>query len=210
MKFNRVFEISWIKTIYVNLNYFNLKTAIRFPILIGSKVLLTSIKGKIILGTQPRFGLVLIQNTELNLNGTWIINGKVRLKGGYNSLIYTASTGLLESGENLLANGSVAINCVERIKFGNNCLLAHNIEILDTDFHAIIDINGNRINHNKGITLGDRVWIGSNSIILKGVKIENDIIIGAGSILTKDCVVSNGIYGGNPAKLIKTGTTWVL
>ena len=36
------------------------------------------------------------------------------------------------------------------------------------------------------IKIGDNVWIGANSVILKGVTIGNNAIIAAGSIVTKD------------------------
>ena len=53
------------------------------------------------------------------------------------------------------------------------------------------------------IIIGDNVFIGSNSTILPGVKIGNNIIIGASSLVTKD-LANDGVYGGVPAKLIKT------
>ena len=53
----------------------------------------------------------------------------------------------------------------------------------------------------KETTIGNDVWIGSNSIILSGIKIDNGCVIGAGSVVTKDCY-PYGIYAGNPAKRI--------
>lgn len=53
-----------------------------------------------------------------------------------------------------------------------------------------------------GVTIGDDVWIGANSVILPGVKIHNGAIIGAGSVVVKD-VPANAIACGNPAKLIR-------
>lgn len=48
----------------------------------------------------------------------------------------------------------------------------------------------------------ERVWIGCNSIILKGVSIGDNSIIAAGSVITKD-VEPNTLVGGNPARVIK-------
>ena len=50
--------------------------------------------------------------------------------------------------------------------------------------------------------IGNDVWIGMNSIIMKGVKIGDGAIIAAGSIVTKD-VEPFSIVGGIPAKHIK-------
>ena len=51
------------------------------------------------------------------------------------------------------------------------------------------------------VILGNRVFVGYNSIILCNVNIGDDVIIGAGSVVTKD-IPSNSIVAGNPAKII--------
>jgi Acetyltransferase (isoleucine patch superfamily) len=48
----------------------------------------------------------------------------------------------------------------------------------------------------------DKVWIGFNSILLKGVTIGEGAIIGAGSVVTGD-VPSWTIVAGNPAQVIR-------
>ena len=53
-----------------------------------------------------------------------------------------------------------------------------------------------------GVTIGEDVWIGCNSVVLDGVKIASHCVIGAGSVVTKN-TVEWGVYAGNPAKLIK-------
>jgi len=50
--------------------------------------------------------------------------------------------------------------------------------------------------------IGNDVWVGANTVILKGVTIGNGAIIGAGSVLTKD-IPPYAIAAGNPAKIIK-------
>ncbi|MFZ2500207.1 acyltransferase [Methanosarcina sp.] len=54
----------------------------------------------------------------------------------------------------------------------------------------------------KPIKIGNDVWIGANSTILKGVCIGNGAVIGAGSVVTRD-IPENAIAVGNPAKVIK-------
>ncbi|WP_176142454.1 CatB-related O-acetyltransferase [Halobacillus hunanensis] len=51
-------------------------------------------------------------------------------------------------------------------------------------------------------TIGNDVWIGSNSLIKSGITIENGAVIGMGSIVTKN-VGAYEIWAGNPAKLIR-------
>ena len=54
----------------------------------------------------------------------------------------------------------------------------------------------------KPINIGNNVWTGMNSLILKGVSIGENSIIAAHSVVTKD-VPDNVIVGGNPAKILK-------
>ena len=55
----------------------------------------------------------------------------------------------------------------------------------------------------KGVVIENGVWIGSGAKVLDGVKIGENSVIGAGSIVTKS-VPPFTVYGGVPAKLIKT------
>ena len=82
------------------------------------------------------------------------------------------------------------------------------IRISATDSHSIVDKNnGYRLNYSKDIVIGNHVWIGARSTILKGVTINEGAIIGASSLVTKN-VLANTIVGGVPAKLIKVGIEW--
>ncbi|MDP5158573.1 MAG: hypothetical protein NWQ07_08360 [Flaviramulus sp.] len=52
------------------------------------------------------------------------------------------------------------------------------------------------------IVVKNKVWIGFNSIILKGVIIGEGAIVGAGSVVTID-VPDWTVVAGNPAKVIR-------
>lgn len=52
------------------------------------------------------------------------------------------------------------------------------------------------------VTIGKRVFIGVNTVIVNSVEIGDDAVIAAGSVVTKD-VPAGEIWGGNPAKFIK-------
>ncbi|MFC0216463.1 acyltransferase [Paenibacillus chartarius] len=51
------------------------------------------------------------------------------------------------------------------------------------------------------VKIGDRVFIGYNSVVLCNVRIGNDVIVAAGSIVTRD-IPDNSIVAGNPARII--------
>ena len=53
-----------------------------------------------------------------------------------------------------------------------------------------------------GAWIGEDVFIGAHSIILKGVTIGARSIVGAGSVVTKD-IPADEVWAGNPAKCIR-------
>ncbi|UKT63251.1 acyltransferase [Pedobacter mucosus] len=101
---------------------------------------------------------------------------------------------------------AVSIYCANKIEIGYNLFCGANVSIWDTDFHPLnySDRITNRddLASNRPIKIGHNVFIGANSIILKGVNIGDRSIIGAGSVLTKS-VPADEIWAGNPAIFIK-------
>jgi len=97
-----------------------------------------------------------------------------------------------------------AISCAESITIGDNVLLGINVIVTDTDHHSL---NAKQRFENIGITskpivIGNDVWIGTNSIILKGVNIGDNSVIAAGSVVVGD-IPDNVVAGGVPAKVIR-------
>lgn len=74
--------------------------------------------------------------------------------------------------------------------------------IRDTDEHSI----KNKKN-TKPIIIGNHVWIGMRSIILKGVHIGNNVVIGAGTVVTKD-IPDNCVVVGCPARIVHNDVVW--
>lgn len=50
--------------------------------------------------------------------------------------------------------------------------------------------------------IGEKCFIGANSIIMPGIIIGDQVIVGSGAVVTKD-VPSNCMVVGNPARVIK-------
>jgi acetyltransferase-like isoleucine patch superfamily enzyme len=55
----------------------------------------------------------------------------------------------------------------------------------------------------KGVRIGNRVWLGSNCVVLDGAEIGDNVIVSAGSIVSGQ-IPPNSIVQGNPAKVIFT------
>jgi acetyltransferase-like isoleucine patch superfamily enzyme len=115
--------------------------------------------------------------------------------------------GVLIIGDNV-GMSSTAIVCTKKIEIGNHVLIGGNTVIYDTDFHSISykyrvnrDLDRNNVK-SASVRIGNNVFIGAHSTILKGVKIGDNSVVGACSVVTKD-IPNNEIWAGNPAKFIK-------
>ncbi len=110
----------------------------------------------------------------------------------------------MKIGDNTFINKSSKVFCKDKVYIGKRCAISWDVTIMDNDFHYI----GANTN-SKPIFIGDDVWIGCHSLILKGVHIGDGAVVAAGSVVTKD-VPSHSVVGGNPAKVIKTDIQWSL
>lgn len=90
------------------------------------------------------------------------------------------------------------IHAVSDLLIGSNCVIADNVLINNSDH-----VKGNiqQISTRGPITIGDRVFVGQNVVILANVHIGDDAIIGAGSVVTKD-VPEGATITGVPARII--------
>lgn len=105
-------------------------------------------------------------------------------------------------GTNCGFSGTV-IGAKEKIIIGNDVLCGANTLITDFDWHGIQpDKRRNSTGDSKEVIIGNNVFIGYGSVILKGVTIGDNSVIGANSVITKD-IPANVIAGGNPCKVIK-------
>jgi len=96
---------------------------------------------------------------------------------------------------------SIASGCAIGLWEHNRAVSTHSFYLYE---HSGNFVKGYR-NYNKDkiwTKIKNDVWIGANSVILKGISIGNGAIIGAGAIVTKD-VPDYAIVVGNPARVIR-------
>jgi acetyltransferase-like isoleucine patch superfamily enzyme len=148
----------------------------------------------------------------ININSKVIIGDNVYLRGiakGYQAGMSFPTTiladipdSLIKIGNNCRINGAY-IHAQNSIIIGNNCVIASNVNIIDTNGHEVYSKN-RTIGRDKPleIILEDNVWIGLNVIILKGTRIGRNSIVSAGSVV-KGNFEENSIITGNPAKVVK-------
>ncbi len=138
--------------------------------------------------------------------GDVVFEGPARLGNGFKLSI--ARSGQVTFGPDFVLSAESQIVSRERIRFGRGCLISWDVLIIDTDFHPVIGAEGTESAVQAPITLGDRVWVGARSIILKGVALADDVIVAAGSTVTRPELSSNVMLGGNPAQVLRTGVRW--
>ncbi|MBU3126733.1 acyltransferase [Clostridium tagluense] len=130
-----------------------------------------------------------------------IVNGDFTIFTGCSVSIQ--ENAILELGSGYMSSNS-KIMCFKNIKIGNDVIIADQVTIRDSDNHNVI-YEG--FEQSKPINIGNHVWIGMKSTILKGVTIGDGAIIAAGAIVTKD-VPACCLVGGIPAKVIKKNVKW--
>lgn len=89
------------------------------------------------------------------------------------------------------------------LQLGENVRITHGVIILTHDYSwsVISGVYGECLGGVAPVVIGNNVFIGMNTIILKGTEIGDNVIIGANSTVTRDCE-SNCVYAGNPARKI--------
>lgn len=87
------------------------------------------------------------------------------------------------------------------IKMGNNVRITQGVVILTHDYSwsVLTEIEGQVLGSCAKVEIGNNVFIGVNTVILKGTTIGDNVIIGANSLVAGN-VESNSVYCGNPAK----------
>ena len=65
-----------------------------------------------------------------------------------------------------------------------------------------------KIEREKGIFVGNKVWIGSGAKIYQGTRIPRGCIIASDSIVRGVFTEENTIIAGNLARIIKRNITW--
>lgn len=108
----------------------------------------------------------------------------------------------IEVGESFFANYNCTIIDVAKVKIGDNCQLAPNVSIYTAGHPVHPDSRNSLYEYGIGVTIGDNVWIGGNTVILPGVHIGSNTVIGAGSVVTKD-IPDWVIAAGNPCRVIR-------
>lgn len=150
--------------------------------------------------------IILKNENKLSIGSQSIVEGR---------LCFDKDKSQIKIGNKTFIGGNSVLISSENIEIGNNVLIAWGCTLMDHNAHSLNwqDRTDDVLNwftknptwknvKSKPIIVKDNVWIGFNSIILKGVTIGQGAIVSAGSVVIKD-VEPFTLVGGNPAQKIK-------
>lgn len=137
---------------------------------------LKSFSGPVISLVSPHTEITMDNGAVLRIGKNFKMRdgAKIRVRKGGKCII----------GNNTSINSNNMIACHESIEIGDNCQFSPNVQIYDHD-HDYRDEGGLSAMHYKTrpVKIGNNVWIGANTVILRGTEIGDDCIVGAGSVI---------------------------
>lgn len=101
-------------------------------------------------------------------------------------------------GDDAFINGGM-LHAKREIRIGANFMMGFGSRVLDADLHDLDSETPERI---EPVRIGDRVWIGADSLVLRGVTIGDDVVVAAGSVVTAD-LPPRCLAAGAPARPIR-------
>lgn len=123
----------------------------------------------------------------------------------YNATIEVHKDGKMEIGLAYVNSNAVLI-CSRKIVLGEEVLVSREVFIYDSDHHDILNKFGEKTNIPKEIIIGNHVWIGIKSTIMKGTKLEDGAVIASNSVVISN-IKAGQLASGNPARVFMK-ITW--
>ena len=230
------------RTLRFNFHYFPFKTALKLPVVVSHRTYLRELHGKVELPEKVERAMIKIgfgdvghydrkrSRTIWQVSGTVGFGGKASI--GHGSKISVRGNLFFGDGFNMTAESTIV--CAKEIRFGDDCLLAWDILVMDTDEHPLYDLRREtagretrdagsvpcpevpcpasnedvRINPDKAILVGDHVWIGCKCVLLKGAEVPNDTVVAAGTMVKSSFAGEYQVLGGNPPTVLKHDVRW--
>ncbi|SDX26889.1 acyltransferase [Paenibacillus sp. CF384] len=123
-----------------------------------------------------------LTEVEIGRNATLTFGKMIRLKSG--SKVRVRAGAHVEIGANTFLNHGCMIISHESIYIGQEVQLGPNVLIYDHDhdFRSEDGLKGLKYKTSP-VEIGNNVWVGANTVILRGTKIGDNCVIGAGSII---------------------------
>lgn len=216
MKYIKLF-FYYLYSFFFCLRYLPFTQATKIPILINPSVRIKRLHRRdIVINGEVRKAMIVIgfkgsfarcnRCTQLYVNrgGRLVFNGYTRLAKG---CVLYVNRGNISFGMNNTFNGDCFFSCYNHIFFGNDIMCGWNVSFITTNGHTVI-IDGKERKIDAPISIGNHVWIGSDTVINKNINVVCNCIISHYSFVVNDLDEEYCIYGGHPAKRIKENADW--
>ncbi|KAF2335153.1 transferase [Flavobacterium daemonense] len=214
MKF--YWSVNWTKTLYFNFKKLPFETAKKLPVFFYKRVKFASISGEIQIDGEIKRGMIGFGqpyelNTvhrgiaEINIQGKLIFKGKFQFGKDY--FLFVGENAVCELGNMSSMASSGKLICTEKIILGNYARFGSESQIIDTNFHDLIDTQtGEKLEKSAPIIIGNYNFMSNRVSVLKGTQTPDFSTVASNSVCTKDykALGENILIGGIPAKLIKS------
>ena len=216
MKLCSILHTNWLATLRLNHHAGGWKAVVRMPIRVYGSLKL-SLKGDIILPRGARKNMIIINSchedytassgrSELNLQGTWKLGGPLRL--GPDSCVAIDKDALLETGADIHLGRDTQIHCYHHVSIGKG-VFAGEMYVCDSAIHQIVSSCEEKPVHGE-VVIGEGVYLGFRTVVLKGTVIPPRSLVGSGAVCTGDYSKDGAeklFICGNPAVVKAQGVT---
>ena len=104
-------------------------------------------------------------------------------------------------GEGVFMNANARIVAAESVRVGDHTMLGPNVCVYDHD-HAFGKDGVSGVLVTSPVEIGERCWMGANSLVTRGARIADRVCVGGGAVVTRS-LGEPGVYAGAPAKLVR-------
>lgn len=213
-----VLKVHWFKTFRVNFALLPFQQAIKCPIVVTGKLIVGSLRGKVIFDCPVKFGLVnmgkdldnmpIASNpSRLLVDGVLVFKGNCIITQSSNLVVW--SNGKMELGKYIVVCSGVVLKSEYHVIIGDFTRLTSGCFVMDTNVHAIKDIETGKIKKIfNPIEIGKCCWLAMYSSVMGGTKLPDYCITGRYTLLNKDYTKicdKGSMLVGSPAKVVKTG-----
>ena len=159
------------------------------------------------LGDRVQFGRNFQTNGRLVIKGPGLVvfgdDINAWAHAEKNVLITYTPGSRITIGSGTRLNGA-GIMAYTRVEVGPRCILGSTI-VFDSDFHPLDPAHRHDCDAPVScapITVGENVWLGGQSAVLKGVTIGKNSVVAFRGVVSSD-VPPNVVVAGNPARVVK-------
>jgi hypothetical protein len=197
-------QISWCKFVYYNFISKQVERRGRAWIIPyrnavinlapGAKIIIEN--GDFLINANKPSGTHAEAYVTLRKNARLLIHGMTQLN--YRATIEVHENAEIDIGSAYI-NSDAVILAAESIRIGYECLISRMVYIYDADHHDIVNADGKVINPPRPVIVGNHVWIGLQSLLLRGSKIGDGAVIAANSLVGGK-IKAGTMASGNPAR----------